>query len=78
MPKKGIITIHTTVLFLAILFAPIPKGSCNDGGTGAYAALTYKIVVWHRLTDDGVYKATKIYWFPGNFKSLDDLWAYEK
>jgi hypothetical protein len=35
-------------------------------------------VDWNRLTTDGVYDATKIYWFPNNFKSIDELWTYEE
>ena len=76
--KKGFLTIFITALLFAALFVPVPKSPCNDGGTREYAALTYKIVNWHHLTDDGVYDATKVYWFPDNFKSIDDLWAEEE
>ena len=78
MAKKIIITVIAIVFFLAIFFTPIPKSPYRDGGTREYSALTYKIVDWNRLTDDGVYKATKVYWFPNNFKSIDDLWANEE
>ena len=78
MAKKIIITVIAIVFFLAIFFTPIPKSPYEDGGTREYSALTYKIVDWNRLTTDGVYEATKVYWFPNNFKSIDDLWAYEE
>ena len=78
MKKKIFILILATVLLLAVLFVPIPKSSGRDGGTREYSALTYKIVDWNRLTTDGVYDATKIYVFPNNFKSIDDLWNKEE
>lgn len=78
MKKKVILTVLAIVLFLAILFVPMPKGPYKDGSTREYAALTYKIVDWDRLTTDGIYDTTKVYWFPNNFKSVDDLWACEE
>lgn len=76
--KKKIWIIVLTVIVLAVFFAPIPKGQARDGGTREYTALTYKIVDWNRLTDDGVYDATRVYWFPDNFKTIDELWTYEE
>lgn len=76
MKKK--VWIVAVAIFLAVLFVPIPKGQYKDGGTREYAALTYKIVDWNRLTADGTYQATKVYWFPDNFRSIDQLWAYEE
>ena len=70
--------IVAAALFLAVLFVPFPKGPYKDGGTREYAALTYKIVEWNRLTADGPYQATRVYWFPGNFQSIDRLWVYEE
>ena len=78
MAKKILVLILATVLLLAVLFVPIPKSPGRDGGTREYSALTYKIVDWNRLTTDGVYDATKFYWFPNNFKSIDELWTYEE
>lgn len=78
MKKKIWIWIVAGVLLLAVLFTPIPSGVYEDGGSREYTALTYKIVDWNRLTADGVYEATKMYWFPNNFQSIDDLWAYEE
>ena len=76
--KKVFLIILSSVLFLAILFVPVPTGVHRDGGTRTYTALTYKIIDWNRLTTDGVYQATKVYWFPNNFQSVDDLWANEE
>ena len=78
MKKKILLWILAGVLVLAVLFAPIPSGVYEDGGSREYTALTYKIVDWNRLTTDGKYEATKVYWFPNNFKSIDDLWANEE
>ena len=78
MAKKILVLILATVLLLAVLFVPIPKSPYRDGGTREYSALTYKIVDWNRMTTDRVYDATKTYWFPNNFKSIDDLWAGEE
>lgn len=77
--KKKIWRIALAVVLLAvILFTPIPKGALKDGGTREYAALTYKIVQWKRLSIDGTYEATRVYWFPNNFKSIDRLWKQEE
>jgi len=78
MKKRVILTILTVVLFLAILFVPIPGSAYEDGGTRTYHALTYKIIDWNRMTDGGIYDTTKVYWFPQNFKSIDELWSYEE
>ena len=72
MKKKVWIPIVIVVL-LAILVIPIPTGVYKDGGTREYTALTYKVVDWNRLTDDGsTYSATKVYFFPNNFRSIDN------
>lgn len=78
MKKKTWLYIAAGALLLAILFAPIPIGPYKDGGTREYSALTYKAVKWQRDTGSDVYKATKVYWLPNNFKSLDELWAGEE
>ncbi len=85
--KKKIIIIAAILLFLLILFLPVPRGTYRDGGTKDYRALTYRVVVWNRLTDrigeDGAaeehctYHKTSVYWFPENFKSIDELWKAE-
>ena len=78
MKKKFWVWILVGVLLLAVLFTPIPSGVYQDGGSREYTALTYKIVDWNRLTTDGKYEATKLYWFPNNVKSIDDLWVNEE
>lgn len=78
MKKKAILSILAIFLLTAVLFTPIPTGVYKDGETRTYTALTYKIVDWNRLSADSLYEATKVYWFPNNFKSIDDLWAYEE
>lgn len=78
MKKKVILCVIAAVALLAVLFTPIPGGTYKDGGTKAYSALTYKIVDWNRISPDGTYEATRVYWFPDNFKSIDELWVYEE
>ena len=78
MKKKAWLIVCAIALFLAVLFIPVPNGQYNDGGTREYTALTYKIVDWNRLTADGVYQATRVYWFPDNFRSIDQLWEKEE
>jgi len=71
--KKIWIPIAVLVL-LAVLFVPVSIGALDDGGTRVYSALTYKVVKWNRL--DGLVRVrkTNVYWFPNNFKSIDELW----
>ena len=78
MKKKVILIILAIVIFLAVLFLPIPKGPYNDGGTREYSALTYKVVDWNRRTETSTYDKTKVYFFPENFKSIGDLWDEEE
>ena len=77
MKKKVWLWIAAGALLLAVLFVPVPTGMADDGGTQVYSALTYKIVKWHRSTEDGIYSATRVYWLPDNFKSIDELWDGE-
>ena len=60
-----------------ILFFPVPKGSYDDGGSREYEALTYKIIRWNRLTDNGVYHKTRIYWGADKRLPIDELFARE-
>lgn len=77
--KKKIILIASVILILLILFLPIPRGTYKDGGTKDYCALTYRIVVWNRLISPfGTYHKTSVFWFPDNFKSIDELWEIER
>lgn len=71
MKKRLLIIILSVVLILII---PIPTGIVRDGGTKTYTALTYRIVKWNHFCGDGeVFDETKVYLFPDNFLSLDDL-----
>ncbi|MBQ1961769.1 MAG: hypothetical protein II357_01600 [Clostridia bacterium] len=75
MKKKLLLLIIPLILFL---FTPVPSPVYKDGGTRAYTALTYKIVRWQRLQDSGkVFKKTKVYPFPLNFLTVDELWEKE-
>lgn len=63
---------------MLLLLIPIPTGVYKDGGTKTYTALTYKIVDWNHLSDNGIYDTTKVYPFPMNFMSLDALLEREE
>jgi len=77
--KKKIWIPILIVAVIAILVIPIPTRTYKDGGTREFTSLTYKIVDWNRLTDDGsTYSATKVYFFPNNFRSIDNLWYKEE
>jgi len=78
MKKKFWIWIIAAALLLVVLLVPISKGPYEDGGTREYTALTYKLVSWNRLTDDGIHQIMKLYPFPDNFKSIDELWTMEE
>lgn len=75
MKKKTWILI---IVLLAVLFIPIPRGTYKDGGTKEYTAAAYKIVKWNKLTDDGIYKKTRVYFGLNRFKSIDALWYMEE
>ncbi len=77
MKKKIWIPIVAAVLLLVILFAPIPEGTCNDGGTRVWTALTYKIVDWNRISNNGTYEKTRVYFGEDRLKSIDELWDME-
>lgn len=77
--KKKILILIIVLGALLILVIPVPTAVYKDGGTREFTSLTYKIVDWNRLTPTGtIYKATKVYFFPDNFKSIDNLWYKEK
>lgn len=77
MKKKIFFTVIVVISLLAILFVPIPTDTLNDGGTRVYSALTYKIVVWNRTTDDGIYENTKVYFGEDRFQDINGLWDEE-
>lgn len=86
MKKRRIILI--ILIIVALLFIPFSFVQYDDGGTVAYGALVYKIVVWERLEmvydETGEpgrlteYQNTTVYWFPFNFMDIDELWELEK
>lgn len=75
--KKKILILVIIFAVLAVLFVPVPTGAYEDGGTTVYQALTYKIINWNRITGNDIYKATSVYFFPDNFKSVDSLFKQE-
>lgn len=78
MKKKLIISVIVAVVTVALLTVPIPLSPCKDGGTSEYIALTYKIVDWNRLTQDGVYSDLRIYFGSKRWMSIGELWEIEK
>lgn len=77
MKKTIWISVAAVLLLLAVLFLPIPQTSADDGGSREYVALTYKIVDWNRITEDGIYEATRIYWGAERKLPMEELWGYE-
>ncbi len=77
MKKKSLIIIISVAVIFTFLFLPVSKGSLNDGGTREWAAVTYKIVDWNRITEDGTYEKTRVYFGADRFKTIDELWEKE-
>ena len=77
MKKKIWISIVIIAVVFAVLFVPIPRDVYKDGGSREYTALTYKIVKWNRLTDDGIYKKTRVYFGKERWQDIDNLWLEE-
>lgn len=75
--KKKIWIPIVLVSLLVVLAVPIPTGVMKDGGTRTYTALTYKIIDWNRISGDGVYENTRVYFGKNYFKSIDELWELE-
>ena len=88
MQRKKKFVLAVMLLVAIVLLLPFSCKVYEDGGTRTYAALTYKIVQWNRLdsvyNQSGnieyidVYQETAVYWFPNNFKSIDELWEMKK
>ncbi len=77
-------TIVILIVVAIVLFLPIPSSAMNDGGSVEFRAMTYTVVKWHRLLPSSnesgksdIYSKTSVYWFPLNFKNIDDLWELE-
>lgn len=77
MKNKTWIPIVVVVVVLAVLFVPIPRGIYKDGGTREWVALTYKIVDWNKITDDGLYENTRVYFGGDRWQGVDLLWLEE-
>lgn len=76
MKKKRRNLIIAAAAVLLVLAVPFSTKLYKDGGTRVYTALTYKIVDFNKLTENGeIYEATKIYPFPMNFMSDDFIMA---
>ena len=80
MKKKRWIWISCAAvpIVLIVLFVPFSVQSYDDGGTRQYTSLTYRIMKWNHLVDQGRYQGTTVYWFPDNRKSCQELWDKEK
>ena len=80
MKKRYLFLIIAVVLLISVF--PCYSGMYKDGGTKVYSALTYKIVKWKRITHyngvDVTYVDTKVYFFPHNFKGIDELYDMEE
>lgn len=70
----------TAAICLAILFAPQPMGSYNDGGSQQYESVLYQIIDWNRTKEfDGTpfheeNQQTRVYFFPFNCYEYDAKW----
>lgn len=81
--KKRVIISVIIVAVLLVLFMPISIETLADGGSKVYGALTYKVIVWHNqmiqtdeeasLTGETANSKKSVFWFPDNFKSIDEL-----
>ncbi len=76
------------MIALVVLFVPYEKNHYDDGGSIEYVALAYRLVKWkfHIFVIDEesereyheLYKETKMYFFPQNLKSFDEISRSEK
>lgn len=81
--NKKLLASIIVIIVAAILFAPLHIIDYDDGGTVRYSSLTYSVVKWKRYVSDwssgemtlNIYEDTCVYFFPNNFKSLDELWG---
>ena len=81
--NKKKLTIILIALVVLILTFPMYRGTAKDGGTKTYTALTYKVIKWRCLYDVDVdgsgtyYRKTRVYFFPQNLLSREELWDLE-
>jgi hypothetical protein len=78
--KAAITTAVITVTVACLLFVPFSTIYYDDGGTEKTTAVAYTVMKWNRTqTWDGEPvdepgQRTRVYWFPHNFKSYEELW----
>lgn len=64
-------------LLFVVLCIPYNEVVCNDGGTKVYTSVICKIVVWNRITENGMYTHTSAYYCYNSTKTVDELWELE-
>jgi len=70
--KNRLITL--IIILVSVLIFPIPV-VYRDGGTRTYTAFLYRIIIWNQLdieSETGYRTGMEFYFFPNNFKSLND------
>ena len=78
--KRAITAVIVTVTVACMLFVPFSTIHYGDGGTVKTQALTYTVMAWNRTQTwygepiNEPNQRTRIYWFPHNFMSYDDMW----
>lgn len=78
--KAAITSTVIGVIVVCLLFVPFSTIHYGDGGTVKTQALTYTVMAWNRTqTWDGEPvnepgQRTRVYWFPHNFESYDEMW----
>ena len=78
--KQAITATAVTVTVMALLFVPFSTIHYDDGGTEKTSAVAYTVMKWNRTrTWDGEpihepNQRTRVYWFPHNFKSYEEMW----
>ena len=78
MKKKLLIAAILAAVVLAVLLVPWRVNTLKDGGTKEYRALIYRVVAWNRLSIDGNYQKTRVYFGRDLSKDLDELWQREE
>ena len=78
MKKKYWIVAALVIAVLGVLVIPFRIDVMNDGGSKEYRALTYRVVDWNRMTDDGIYEKTRVYFFDDLRTPINELWEREE
>lgn len=77
MKKKLWIAVLVVIVVLGVLVIPFRIDAMDDGGSREFRALTYRIVHWNRMMDEGIYEKTRVYFFGDMSKPIDELWEQE-